>query len=69
MKIIKETMAYKDLRYSTGLEIEDILGKAASNLISDCNNCAILELCNSQNKYSCAELWAKHLKGEIHGEA
>ena len=69
MKMIKETMAYKDLRYSTGIEIEDILGIAASNLIADCENCAILELCKSQYKYTCSQLWAKHLKGEINGEA
>ena len=69
MKMIKETMEYKDLRYSTGLEIEDLLGYAANYLIKDCSNCAILELCKSQDKYSCAELWAKHLKGEIRGEA
>ena len=69
MKMIKETMAYKDLRYSTGREIENLLGFAASALIPDCQNCAIRELCKSQNKYTCSELWAKYLKGEINGEA
>ena len=69
MKAIKETMAYKELRYSTGLEIEDLLGYAANDFILDCKNCAILELCNSQEKYTCSQLWAKYLKGEIHGEA
>lgn len=69
MKMIKETMAYKDLRYSTGIEIEDLLGIAASYLIADCENCAILELCKSQDKYTCSQLWAKYLKGEINGEA
>ena len=69
MKMIKETMAYKELRKSTGLEIEDLLGYAANDKIKDCENCAILELCKSQDKYTCAELWAKYLKGEINGEA
>ena len=70
MKIIKETMAYKELRYSTGKEIEDLLGYAANALIKDCSKCALLELCAaSQKKYTCAELWGKYLKGEINGEA
>lgn len=69
MRNIKESIEYKDLRHSTGMEIEDLLGYAASNLIEDCPNCAILELCESQNKYCCEELWSKYLKGEIHGEA
>lgn len=69
MKMIKETMAYKDLRHSTGLEIEDVLGYAANDFIEDCKNCAILELCESQDKYTCSQLWAKYLKGEINGEA
>lgn len=69
MKMIKETMAYKELRHSTGLEIEDLLGYAASYLIEDCANCAIKELCLSQKKFDCSGLWAKYLKGEIHGEA
>lgn len=69
MKMIKETMAYKDLRYSTGLEIEDLLGYAANDLIESCKQCAILELCKSQDKYRCSELWAKYLRGEINGEA
>ena len=69
MKTIKESMAYKELRKSTGKDIEDLLGYAANDLIPDCTNCAILELCNSQEKYICAELWAKYLRGEINGEA
>ena len=69
MRMIKESIEYKDLRYSTGLEIEDLLGYAANDLIPDCENCAILELCESQDKYRCSELWSKYLKGEIHGEA
>lgn len=69
MRMIKESIEYKDLRYSTGLEIEDLLGYAANDLIKDCENCAILELCESQDKYRCCDLWAKYLKGEIHGEA
>ncbi|MBR2504350.1 MAG: hypothetical protein IKB61_00205 [Elusimicrobiaceae bacterium] len=69
MKMIKETMAYKELRHSTGKEIEDLLGFAASSLIPGCENCAIRELCKSQNKYTCSQLWAKYLKGEINGEA
>lgn len=67
--MLKETRAYKELRYSTGMEIEDLLGIAASGAIEDCDNCAIRELCESQDKYSCKELWAKYLKGEINGEA
>lgn len=69
MKMIKETMAYKELRHSTGLEIEDLLGYAASCLIEDCANCAIKELCLSQKKFDCSGLWAKYLKGEINGKA
>lgn len=69
MKMIKETRAYKELRYSTGKEIEDLLGFAASGLISDCDNCAIRKLCTSQDKFTCSELWAKYLKGEINEEA
>lgn len=69
MKMIKETMAYKELRRSTGKEIEDLLGYAANDLIPDCANCAILELCDSQDKYTCAQLWAKYLRGGINGEA
>ena len=69
MKMIKETMAYKELRKSTGLEIEDLLGYAANDKIKDCANCAILELCASQDKYTCSKLWSKYLKGEINGEA
>lgn len=69
MKMIKESIEYKDLRYSTGLEIEELLGLAASNVIHNCENCAILELCESQDRYTCSQLWAKYLKGEIHGEA
>ena len=69
MKMIKETMAYKELRHSTGLEIEDLLGYAANYLIEDCENCAIRELCMSQHNFDCSGLWTKYLKGEIHGEA
>ena len=69
MRNIKESIEYKDLRYSTGLEIEDLLGYAANDLIDDCAHCAILELCLSQDNYDCSGLWAKYLKGEIHGEA
>ena len=69
MRMIKESIEYKDLRNSTGLEIEDLLGYAANDLIPDCDLCAIHELCQSQDKYMCAELWAKYLRGEIHGEA
>ena len=71
MRMIKESIEYKDLRYSTGLEIEDLLGYAANDLIPDCENCAIKELCASVSRsgYHCAKLWAKYLKGEIHGEA
>ena len=69
MRMIKESIEYKDLRHSTGLEIEDLLGYAAKDLIPDCENCAILEICESQDKYTCSELWSKYLKGEIHGEA
>ena len=68
MRMIKETIEYKDIRYSSGLEVEDLLGYAANDLIV-CENCAIKELCNSQDKYTCSELWSKYLKGEIHGEA
>lgn len=69
MKEIKEPITYKELRLSTGREIEDLLGYAANDLIPDCENCAILEICESQDKYTCSELWSKYLKGEIHGEA
>lgn len=69
MKMIKETRAYKELRHSTGLEIEDLLGYAANDLIEDCANCAIRELCLSQKNFDCSGLWAKYLKGKIHGEA
>ena len=70
MKMIKETMEYKDLRYSSGLEIEELLGIAA-NFTIKCENCAIKELCGAvrQNGYYCSKLWAKYLKGEINGEA
>lgn len=69
MRMIKETIEYKDLRHSTGLEIEDLLGYAASYIIEDCENCAIKELCLSQSNFDCSGLWTKYLKGEIHGEA
>ena len=69
MRMIKETIEYKDLRHSTGLEIEELLGYAANDLIKGCENCAIKELCLSQDKYTCSKLWAKYLKGEIHGKA
>lgn len=70
MKMIKESIEYKDIRYSSGLEIEELLGIAA-NFTIKCENCAIKELCAavSQSGYHCAKLWAKYLKGEIHGEA
>ena len=69
MKEIKEPTTYNELRLSTGREIEELLGYAANDLIKDCENCAILEICESQDKYTCSELWSKYLKGEIHGEA
>lgn len=54
---------YKDLKNSSGLTIEELLGVAAEHTIT-CDNCTLRCECDElRAEITCKELWAGYLMG------
>ena len=69
MDKIKLSKEYKDLLYSSGKTLEELLGIAAEYTV-DCDNCAIRGECDElKAEITCDDIWAGHLMGGKNGEA